>query len=93
MDVLLGNTIIEFDGAYFHTLRGAFAQDKRKTLDLLSQGYQVIRIREKCNGYEAKPLKIKHPNYHEIFWEHSESTYPSELPDEILDKIREFCYS
>jgi len=52
--------IIEYDGVYWHASKTE--TDTRKTLELLSAGYTVIRLREQ--GLAS--LKINNPSYHEF---------------------------
>ncbi len=86
VDCIIDKTIIEFDGAYWHSRKGAYSQDRKKTLNLLDQGYKVIRIRE----LPLKSLRIsKSFDYHEILWENTERDYPRELPEDIIKQVKE----
>ena len=92
VDLLNPNTktVIEFDGSYYHSLKGAYAQDRKKSLDLLSQGYTLIRIRERTKRYQLKSLRIsKKLDYHEIFWDNNyTSVYPENVDSEVLEEIK-----
>ena len=78
------NTIIEYDGAYYHSLPKSLQTDTRKSLDLLSQGYTLIRVRTYSKNYQLPSLQISHPSYHEIFTSEPLDSQPT--PD-LLDKI------
>ena len=84
------NTVLEFDGSYYHSLKGAYARDRKKSLDLLSNGYRVIRIRERTKKYQLKSLRIsKKLDYHEIFWDNNyTSVYPENVDSEVLEEIK-----
>ena len=92
VDLLNPNTktVIEFDGSYYHSRKGAYAQDRKKSLDLLSQGYTLIRIRERTKRYQLKSLRIsKKLDYHEIFWDNNyTSVYPENVDSEVLEEIK-----
>lgn len=51
---------IEYDGSYWH--RDKADIDRVKSLDLLADGFILVRIRE----VPLPSLQIAHPNYHEI---------------------------
>lgn len=55
----IGNDIlaIEYDGAYWHQGEEKAAVDIRKTTDLLSAGFLVVRLRED----DLPPIALKHP--------------------------------
>ncbi len=53
--------VIEYDGAYWH--RDKSQVDHEKSLDLLNEGFTVVRIRER----PLKPLDIEHQRYFELF--------------------------
>jgi hypothetical protein len=55
------SVVIEYDGAYWHSEKSEI--DQAKTLDLLSAGYVVTRIRE----LPLTSLGITHADYIEIF--------------------------
>ena len=78
------NTIIEYDGAYYHSFPKSLQTDTRKSLDLLSQGYTLIRVRTYSKNYQLPSLQISHPSYHEIFTSEPLDSQPT--PD-LLDKI------
>ena len=78
------NTIIEYDGAYYHSLPKSLQTDTRKTLDLLSQGYTLIRVRTYSKNYQLPSLQIPHPSYHEISIPEPLDSQPT--PD-LLDKL------
>lgn len=64
------SVVIEYDGAYWHSEKGEI--DRAKTLDLLSAGYLVTRIRE----LPLASLGITHADYIEVF-------IPSTGPDPV----------
>ena len=78
------NTIIEYDGAYYHSFPKSLQTDTRKSLDLLSQGYTLIRVRTYSKNYQLPSLQISHSSYHEIFTSEPLDSQPT--PD-LLDKI------
>ena len=72
--------VIEYDGDYFHSNPKRIETDTRKSLNLLSLGYKVIRIRDSS---KLSTLQISSPNYYEIDWKYKKT------PDkELLDKLR-----
>ena len=77
-------TIIEYDGSYFHSFLGAYERDRRKSLELLEEGYRVIRVRTYLGQYKLRSLSILNPNYFELFAEEPLDSQPT--PD-LLDKI------
>ena len=82
VDLLNPNTktVIEFDG---HSLKGAYAQDRKKSLDLLDQGYKVIHVRERTKKISKKL------DYHEIFWDNKYTgVYPENVDPEVLEEIK-----
>ena len=73
-------TVIEFDD---HSLKGAYAQDRKKSLDILDQGYKVICVRERTKKISKKL------DYHEIFWDNNyTSVYPENVDSEVLEEIK-----
>ncbi len=78
------NTIIEYDGAYYHSSDRSYERDKRKSLELLEEGYKVIRVRTFSKGYSLESLQIESINYREIFTREPLDSQPT--PD-LLDKI------
>jgi hypothetical protein len=54
--------VIEYDGAYWHSAAAKVLVDERKSLDLLSAGCLVVRLRED----NLPPLAIENPRYREI---------------------------
>ena len=88
IDVLLSRrrrVAIEYDGSYFH--RDYVDRDTRKTLDLLSLGYRVVRIRER-SGQNALPfLNVDNPHYLELTYDYSRDW--SGLSD-IVEQITEW---
>ena len=81
-------TIVEYDGSYYHSSPQSYERDSRKSLDLLSQGYRVIRIREISNRFKLTSLNIQNPSYHEIFYENGLNfTYTKEPTPDLLDKL------
>ena len=77
-------TIIEYDGSYYHSFSNSFQTDTRKSLDLLSKGYKVIRIRTYSKSYQLPSLNISHSSYHEISIPEPLDSQPT--PD-LLDKL------
>ena len=78
------NTIIEYDGSYYHSLPKSLQTDTRKSLYLLSQGYTLIRVRTYSKNYQLPSLQISHSSYHEISIPEPLDSQPT--PD-LLDKI------
>ena len=73
--------VIEYDGDYFHSNPKRIETDTRKSLNLLSLGYKVIRIRDSS---KLPTLQISSSNYYEIDWKYKKT------PDkELLDKLLE----
>lgn len=84
----VSNTVVEYDGSAWHHKPESYERDRRKSLDLLSKGYKVIRIRELSTGYQLKSLEIDSPNYSEIFYENGyHKKYSSEPTEELLSEI------
>lgn len=52
--------VIEYDGSYWH--REKMDVDRIKSLDLLAEGFTVVRVREA----PLPSLQVMHPNYHEV---------------------------
>lgn len=77
-------TIIEYDGAYYHSFPKSLQTDTRKSLDLLSQGYTLIRVRTYSKNYQLPSLQISHSSYHEISIPEPLDSQPT--PD-LLDKL------
>ena len=77
-------TVLEYDGSYFHSMENKLSIDTRKSLDLLSLGYKVIRIREISNRFQLQSLEITNPNYYEIFYENGYHKKYSSVPMEWL---------
>ena len=61
IDIDIKKVVIEYDGAYWHRLKTD--QDMKKSLELLTAGFWVFRLRE--NGLPS--LYISHPRYRELF--------------------------
>ena len=73
--------VIEYDGDYFHSNPKRIETDTRKSLNLLSLSYKVIRIRDSSI---LPTLQISSSNYYEIDWKYKKT------PDkELLDKLLE----
>lgn len=72
-------TVVEYDGSRWHSFSFSYERDRRKSLELLSQGYRVIRIRDLSI---LPPLQIDSPNYYEIDWK-----YKKEPDEEVLTQI------
>ena len=77
-------TVVEYDGAYYHSFPKSLQTDTRKSLDLLSQGYTLIRVRTYSKNYQLPSLQIVHPSYHEISIPEPLDSQPT--PD-LLDKL------
>ena len=58
---------IEYDGALWHESEEAVSRDRRKSLELLSLGYNVARVRTELGKNKLPSLEIDDPNYLEIF--------------------------
>jgi rubrerythrin len=54
--------VIEYDGSYWHSPPSKQFVDERKTLDLLTAGYVVVRLRED----DLPTLGIENPRYTEL---------------------------
>lgn len=68
--------IIEYDGSYWHSDKADV--DREKSLDLLDQGYWVVRIRES----PLPSLEVDSNRYSEV------KVYPNaQDPEEILQRI------
>ena len=80
-------TIVEYDGSYYHSFPKSLQTDTRKSLDLLSQGYTLIRVRTYSKNYQLPSLQIVHPSYHEIFTSEPLDSQPSE---NLLEEIKSF---
>tara|TARA_A100001391_G_scaffold204845_1_gene202125 strand:- start:10 stop:915 length:906 start_codon:yes stop_codon:yes gene_type:complete len=88
VDMLLGNTIIEYDGSYWH--RNSYEADLRKTKYLQDLGYKVIRVREihgnRIPKYVLKDVKgcknIRHKTNYKKREEEAQI-----IADKILQKI------
>ena len=83
-------TIIEYDGSYYHNSPTSYERDTRKSLDVLAQGYKVIRVRTYSKNYILKSLEITNPNYFEIFCKEPKDSVPSEELVEEIKTILEF---
>ena len=90
IDVLLPEerVSVEYDGSYFH--KDALEKDARKTLDLLNQGYRVVRVREQSKNYTLPPLDTDDPHYLELTYDYSPDW--SGLSD-VVDQITEWVSS
>ena len=82
VDIFFPNTktLIEYDGAYYHSIKGKESVDRRKSLDLLEEGYRVIRVRTYSGNNVLDTLNIEHRKYFEIFCEE-----PKKISD--VDKL------
>ena len=56
--------VVEYDGCYWHQNKTEY--DTTKTLNLLDNGYIVIRIREQSHLFTLGPLNIVHPNFMQL---------------------------
>ena len=83
-------TIIEYDGSYYHNSPTSYERDTRKSLDVLAQGYKVIRVRTYSKNYILKSLEITNPNYFEVFCKEPKNSVPSEELVEEIKTILEF---
>ena len=80
--------VVEYDGAYFHKDRVEY--DTQKTLDLLTRGYGVVRVRERGREYTLPPLKVNEPHYLELTYDYSKDW--SGLSD-VADRINSWVTS
>ena len=88
VDMVLDNTVIEYDGCYWH--RNLYESDLRKTKYLKDLGYSVIRVREIHNNkkpiYTLKNIpgciNIQHKTNYTNFKEEAQI-----IADKILQKI------
>ena len=71
-------TIVEYDGSAWHHKPENYERDRRKSLDLLSQGYRVIRVRTYSKNFILKSLEINNPSYFEVFYQEPRDSKPSE---------------
>ena len=78
-------TVVEYDGSYFHSFEGCWERDMRKSLELLEEGYTVIRVRTYSSIYVLESLGIKDSNYFEVFCKEPKDSVPSE---ELVDEIK-----
>ena len=90
VDVLLPEekVIVEYDGAYFHKDR--VEHDTRKTLDLFTRGYGVVRVRGWSREYTLPPLEVNDPHYLELTYNYSKDW--SGLSD-VVDQIASWVTS
>ena len=81
--------IVEYDGSYYHSQPKNYERDRRKSLELLSLGYKIIRIREQSSGYQLESLGINSRFYHEIFYENGlTEPYRKEPTEKLVETIR-----
>lgn len=81
-------TVVEYDGSAWHHKPENYERDRRKSLDLLSQGYRVIRVRTCSSKYKLDTLGIEHGNYFEVFCEEPKDSVPKrELIDSLTDLL------
>ena len=71
-------TVVEYDGSRWHHKPENYERDRRKSLDLLSQGYRVIRVRTYSKNFILKSLEINNPSYFEVFYQEPKDSKPSE---------------
>ena len=71
-------TIVEYDGSAWHHKPENYERDRRKSLDLTSQGYRVIRVRTYSKNFILKSLEINNPSYFEVFYQEPKDSKPSE---------------
>ena len=71
-------TVVEYDGSAWHHKPENYERDRRKSLDLLSQGYRVIRVRTYSKNFILKSLEINNPSYFEVFYQEPRDSKPSE---------------
>ena len=76
-------TVVEYDGAYSHSVSGRFDTDIRKSLELLNTGYRVIRVRAYNKNYPYKGLSIDNPMYLDLPFCDSKN----EISDVLVEKI------
>ncbi len=75
--------VIEYDGAYWHAAPAKVLVDERKSSDLLTAGYAVVRLRED----NLPPLAIDHPRYLEVRV-YSVAPHPRRAMEEIWEWVR-----
>ena len=65
------NTVVEYDGSFWHNSEESNRRDLRKSLDLLSKGYNILRVRTSSRYFILKSLQITNygDKYKEIFCE------------------------
>ena len=76
-------TIVEYDGSYAHSFDRRIDTDRRKSLELLEEGYKVIRIRAYNKNYPYKGLSIDNPMFSEILFCDSKNEISDELVEEV----------
>ena len=79
--------IVEFDGAYWHTIR--VDQDTKKTNNILEEGFLVVRFRESTNYFTLPLLDIESDNLLQIpvdinYYNQKYEEYLPEVIDNIL---------
>lgn len=78
--------IIEYDGSRWHSFPGAYERDRRKSFELLAEGYKVIRVRTHSGNNVLGTLNIEHRGYFEVFCEEPKDSVPSE---DLVNNIKE----
>ena len=73
-------TVVEYDGSYYHSSESSWERDRRKSLELLAEGYRVVRVRTYKNEHNLTSLGIDNKNYFEVFYEE-----PKKISD--VDKL------
>lgn len=83
VDILIPslNTIIEYDGAYWHSKKTKVQLDLDKTKALLDAGYKVIRVRV----LPLEFLKMNHENLTQVAANHGDDA--KDLADKVIQQI------
>ena len=68
-------TVIEYDGAYYHSSESSLERDRRKSLELLAEGYKVVRVRTFSERFKLDSLDIGDKDFTEIFCEDGNIDY------------------
>lgn len=71
-------TVIEYDGSAWHHTDESYERDRRKSLELLQEGYRVIRVRTQSSRFRLESLNIENENYFEVFCEEPKDSIPSQ---------------
>ena len=84
-------TVLEYDGSYFHNSEESYERDRRKSLELLAAGYRVIRVRTWGNKFKLESLGIEDENYYEVSCKEPKNSTPSKfLIKELINIVANF---